>query len=459
MSQVQSGTIANVPADSAATAAGTFPVPFASGSTPNVSLTILNPSTWDGYQLSIALVGTPTNLGFNVIVSGGAAASTVSVMWQASGAAPSVTSTAGSTPQGLSGLAAITEVQNYANEPTLPTPATILTFLNKGVEEVVRRIGGIRLWAPYPTVSMQSTVQLNDDVQDIISANFSMGNANAASTGSASPFAQGALVYPMEQLEQKMFMDAAAGFPAVGFGPPQAYFVYQDTGTAPTTVLPVPPQVQLAFVEGAGSGATIEAGVTYVNAYGETPLSTVADVTFDAGDQGQAQSPPGVSNATGYNAYAGAIGGPYYLQNSAPVALGTPFTLPNPLLTGTAQAPSNNTATGAGTGGALWMQLYPAAMIGQVNIYYRARPMLWADTTANSWTNLDTSAQEAVVLFAVMRVLSNRGRAAENAPWRTEYEALITSMQESVQRRTVPRSGQVRDVRNRSFASSPFWMR
>lgn len=364
----------------------------------------------------------------------------------------------GVVPTGYSGSTAVAAVQNYSNETTYPSTAVILTFLNKGVEEVVRLIGGIRLWAGYFTNNNQTTVSLNNDVQDIISANFSMGSANASSNGSSSPFAQGALVYPMMQLDQAAFMDAAAGFPAVGFGPPQAYFVYQDQGSSPAQTLPVPPQVQLAVVAGTSTGTLIEVGQTYVNANGETTLGAVADITPTKAQQAQAISPPSNQNATGYNTYAGVKGGPYFLQNASPVAIGTPFTLPNPILAVTSP-PVTNTATGAGTGGSLSMQLYPAAMIGQVNIYYRARPLLWADTTANSWTNLDTSVQEAAVVWATMRVLLNRQRAVEvKEIWRPEFDAMIADMRESINRRTVPKSGQVRDTANRSFPSSPFWL-
>jgi hypothetical protein len=390
------------------------------------------------------------------------------------------------TPQGLSGAAAIALVQAYANEPTYPLPATTLSFLNRGVEEVVRRVGGIRLWGAYPTVNNQTFVQLNDDVLDIVSANFSMGSANAANTGSASPLAQGALVYPMEPLEQAGFMDAAAGFPAVGFGPPQAYFIYQDQGLGPTSTLPIPPQAQLGAVAGNSDANPVYVVLTYVNASGETPGSPVASYTpLSTAYVTQVQSPPGVSNAGGYNVYASENpNGPYFLQNgSTPVALGTPFTLPSPLVlaavlgtqTGfaigtqggaeiglnpeVATPPTTNTATGSGTGGAMFMQLYPAAMVGQVNIYYRARPQLWADTTANSWTNFDTSGQEAAVIFAVMRVLAARGRAAEAKEiWRPEFESLIGDLKESLGRRTTPKSGRVRDVANRSFPSAPFWL-
>src|SRR6202044_3344326 len=103
------------------------------------------------------------------------------------------------------------------------------------------------------------------------------------------------------------------GFPNVGFGPPRIFFVYQDFGSAPTQTLPVPPQSVMAQIAGTGSGATVEAGVTYVNASGETTIGPVSDQATTTSFQAQMQSPPAVSNASGYNVYAGAVGGPYYL--------------------------------------------------------------------------------------------------------------------------------------------------
>ena len=373
----------------------------------------------------------------------------------------------GVVPTGYTGASAIATIQEYAGEYTYPATATVLAFMNKGLEEIVREVGGIKLWAPYYTNNMQTTVAFNNDVQDVRSCNFSMGSANASSNGSSSPFAQGALVYPTIYLEEAAFMDACAGFPAVGFGPPQALFIYSDFGSAPGQTLPAPAQVQLAVTSGTSNGAEIEVGVTYVNANGETILSAVADVTPTTIQQGQAITPPSYQNATSYNIYAGAVGGPYHLQNVSPIALGTPYTIPYPLSTGTATPPVTNTATGAGTGGSTYAQMYPAAMIGQLNIYYRARPLLFADTSTNSWTNLDTSVQEAAIIWAVSRVLMNRQRAAEAKEiWlpmlygpRLDGEGgMLQSLKESINRRTVPKSGQVRDVTNRSFPNSPYWM-
>lgn len=381
-------------------------------------------------------------------------------------------------PTGFTGQEVIALIRNYANEPNLPPDSVVLGFANQGLQEVGRRIGAPRLWAPYPTVVNQTTVQLNNDVLDVVSANFSIGNASSQSKGSASPFAQGTLVYPMTQLEQAAFMDAAAGFPAVGFGPPQAYFIYQDAGVAPSPALPIPPAPGLSVISaiafltwnagdwnigfwyGPVPTQIVEVGITLVDASGETPLSLVADASISTAQQVQVAS-PGQQGASGYNVYAGPVGGPYTLQNTGgPVGLGTAYDIPPPYLVTATQPPTVNTSGGAGGGGSLFMQLYPAAMAGQVNVYYRARPQVWADNTPNSWTNLDTSAQEAVVLYAVGKVLVARSRLVEwTQGFKADYEAMVESLRESIQRRTVPRSGQVRDVANRSFPSSPFWLR
>lgn len=354
-------------------------------------------------------------------------------------------------PGGLAGAAAISLVQQYTNETSLPATSTILTFLNRGVEEVARRLGGVRLWKPYYTVAQQTTILLDTDVLEIMSANFS---------SSGNPYDQGALVYPMMALEQASFMDAAAGFPAVSFGPPQAYFVYQDEGYAATNALPAPAAPVLSTVSGTSNGALQEVVLTYVNASGETGASASSDLTPTITQQTQVATPRSYGNASGYHTYAGAKGGPYYLQDGGTATpIGTAFTLPNPLVGSGTQPPGTNTATGVGQGGALLMQVYPAAMVGQVNVYYKARPQLWADTGSTSYTNLDSSAQEAVVQYGVMMTLRNRDRSVEAKQiWEPSYEALIGDLKESIARRTAPKSGRVRDVRDRSFPSAPYWM-
>ena len=351
-------------------------------------------------------------------------------------------------PSGLSGQDAIALVRAYTSEAQLPPDAIVLRFLNRAIEEVERRIGGIRLFRGYPTVANQTVIVLDSDVQDIVSANFSQGSTTNAvlGNGSTSPFAQGALIWPMKQYDQTAFFDYCQGFPSTTFGPPDAFFVYQDAGTAPGNALTPPDPPLVGPTAGQSDGVAIEIVTTLVNAVGETVPSGLTVITPDVTQTVYIASPPAQSNATGWNVYAGEFGG-YTLQNASPLTLGQPYTLPYPLVTGTAQPPSANTAIGSGTGGELRMQLYPAASIGQVNIYYRARPQLWADASSTSYTNLDTSAQEAAIIFATMRVLVNRQRGDEaKSLWQPEYEAMIADLKGSVGRRIGPKSGIVRDV-------------
>lgn len=348
-------------------------------------------------------------------------------------------------PAGYSGQSAITQIRLRTNENSLPTDANILTFLNAGIEQVEGRVGGIRLYSTFPTTAGMTTVTLTPDVQDIITASWSTGD----------PTRPGSIVYPMEQREQAMFMDTAAGFPAVGFGPPQAYFLYQDFGTGPTGVLPAPSARQVTVTGGTSAGYTTFVATTLLNPSGETTISPPQELVVLPTQVGQVASPIPYANATGYNVYAGAsINGPFYLQNATPGVPGDAgFTLPSTLLT-TTPAPSTNTATYI-SGGSISMQLYPAAMVGQVNLYYRARPMLWADATVNSNTNLDTLAQEAVILWTVCRVLENRQRGNEVPPFNAQLTEVLQVIQEKMQKRSAPKSGRVRDVTGRSFPTTP----
>lgn len=370
---------------------------------------------------------------------------------------------------GYSGQSAIAMVRGNTDEMSQPADSQILAFLNVGVKEVQRLLSGIRDMRPYPTVQGQTLVSLDNDIQEPIGWNFSSGSTG----GAANPWDQGTLVYPIMSLDQAMFMDAAAGFPAVGFGPPQAVTIVSDKGYAPTNTLPAPAAPGLTAVAGSSDGNAESVVITYVNANGETTPSPASALTPLTNQSVQVASPPGYQNATGYNVYKSENGSPYFLNNATPVALGTPWTIVSYALwdvslwdvgiwgftNSTQQPPTVNSATGAGQGGSITLQLYPAAMPGQLNVYARIKPQLWTDTTANSWTNLDSTAQEAVILFATMRTLYNRSRGDEASElWQPQFDTMIADMKESYARRTRPKSGQVRDVRNRSFPSAPWWM-
>jgi len=350
-------------------------------------------------------------------------------------------------PVGYSGASAIAMVQLRANEPTYPTPANVLLFLNAGLEQVVAAIGGIRLNAAYPTTPGVNVITLGSDVQDIVSASFSTG----------SPSAPGALVYPLEQLDQASFMDMAAGFPAAGTGPPQWFFITSDSGTGPDGLLPAPTNPGLSTTPGTSTGYQAYVAQTYLNAAGETVPGPQSQLAVTTANQIVAGSPVPFGNAAHFNTYAGVTPGALYLQNAAPTAIGTSFTLPGTLLTATL-APTVNTASGYASGGEITMQLYPPAMVGQVNTYYRARPQLWADTTTSSTTNLDSMAQEAAILWTVARVLEHRGRSDEAMQIFTpQYQATIAQMKETMNRRVTPKAGTVRDVRSLSYPNGMFF--
>jgi hypothetical protein len=230
--------------------------------------------------------------------------------------APNTTTTV---PTGYTYSSLVYMVRLRACEPTLPSTSDIILLANAVLEQVELEVGGIRLVGTYPTVANQTTQVLTQDTQDVLSCSWSTG-----------PFtAQGALVYPMDMYDQASFMDLAAGFPAVGFGPPVAYTLVQDNA------------------------------------------------------------------------------------------------------------------------GAMLMQLYPAAMIGQLNVYYRARPSLW---TPSANTNLDTSLQEVVVVGTIQAVLEARGRSDEaKSIWEPRKLALIEKYVQLNSRRNSPKSGQVRDVTGRGY--------
>lgn len=105
------------------------------------------------------------------------------------------------------------------------------------------------------------------------------------------------------------------------------------------------------------------------------------------------------------------------------------------------------------------VQVYPPCMVGQLNVYYRGRPTLWADASVNSSTNLDTLAQEACILWTCARMLEavQRGDEAKDI-FQPQFENTIQKLKESINRRNVPKSGRVVDVCATGFGSTiPWW--
>lgn len=105
-------------------------------------------------------------------------------------------------------------------------------------------------------------------------------------------------------------------------------------------------------------------------------------------------------------------------------------------------------------------QVYPPCFAGQLNVYYRGRPQLWADTTVNSSTNLDTQAQEAVILWTCCRYLEAVQRGDESKDiFGPQYEDRIQKLKDSMARRSVPKQAVVSDVRAYAGgAGIPWWL-
>lgn len=109
---------------------------------------------------------------------------------------------------------------------------------------------------------------------------------------------------------------------------------------------------------------------------------------------------------------------------------------------------------------AMTMQVYPPAMAGQINLYYRARPFIWGDASSGSSSNIDSMAQEAVILWTCARALEARGRGDEaKTIFTPQYDAKIAELKETIARRVAPKSGQVRDVMSMSWPGRPPWYR
>lgn len=98
----------------------------------------------------------------------------------------------------------------------------------------------------------------------------------------------------------------------------------------------------LALVSGSSNGTPVTVAITYVNSRGESSVSNCQNtVTPTTAQQVQVLSPPNSYDATGYNVYVVDPSGhnfcftSYSRQNSSPIPLGTPFTIPGtPVLNG-----------------------------------------------------------------------------------------------------------------------------
>jgi hypothetical protein len=109
------------------------------------------------------------------------------------------------------------------------------------------------------------------------------------------------------------------------------------------------------------------------------------------------------------------------------------------------------------TGGNQYIQLYPSPTGGYLNIYYVARPLPFTDTTS-SLTNIDMMAMEPLILWTCARVCEARERTSDADRFQQQYMTVISVYQDSIARRTRPKTGIVRDVTNKGATGAPPWL-
>ncbi|MDE2105052.1 MAG: hypothetical protein KGL39_47880 [Patescibacteria group bacterium] len=133
---------------------------------------------------------------------------------------------------------------------------------------------------------------------------------------------------------------------------PDFILFIQNSMGIPASALPanvtVPAAASLTANTSGGSlpTETVYVTLTYVTEYGETTASIEASIGV-TGPTGQVivASPAAQGGVTGYNVYAADATGAEVLQNGAtPIAIGTGYTI-DTLATGTAAAPTTNTAS------------------------------------------------------------------------------------------------------------------
>ena len=109
------------------------------------------------------------------------------------------------------------------------------------------------------------------------------------------------------------------------------------------------------------------------------------------------------------------------------------------------------------TNGNQIIQLYPPAISGQINLYYRARPIIFSDTL-NSTTNIDPQAQENIILWTCARIMEAREKYPIAKLFMDQYDKNIENDKDIIQRRSAPKSGQVRDVTSQGRPGMPPWL-
>jgi hypothetical protein len=129
-------------------------------------------------------------------------------------------------------------------------------------------------------------------------------------------------------------------------------FKMQDVGIKyPTTIGgPLAPPAAPTLTQVAGTGCPAEpyyAQITYLNAQGETSVSTEATFTTTTGNCLQVASPSAVTGATGWNLYVSTNSNNETKQNATPFAIGASWTFNGTLVNLGYRPPFNTTAYSA----------------------------------------------------------------------------------------------------------------
>ena len=136
------------------------------------------------------------------------------------------------TPTGKTQAQALAFVRSITNESSLPSDATVLGFINDGLEQVVTELNALYRVGNVLTSAGATTVQLPADVQQIYKLTYS----------TLLPTQAGVIEYPMSELGPAGFVDQTGSNPTVMGGPVIFYrLVEDDTNQITIQIFPLSP--------------------------------------------------------------------------------------------------------------------------------------------------------------------------------------------------------------------------
>lgn len=122
-------------------------------------------------------------------------------------------------PGGYTQAQAVALVQSKTNEPTIVPTATIVGFLNDGLDETVNATAPVLANFTQPVSATSIQVVLPQDLIDLKALFYS----------ATTPLQPGWVPYEIVQYDPKEFMLYTGGVPTVGGGPPFCYTIIGDT--------------------------------------------------------------------------------------------------------------------------------------------------------------------------------------------------------------------------------------